>query len=179
MACWQRGYSDAKVAARVNRRLALQGAPADWTKRRVQLWRHRQGLAPHPCRGAELLQALETRRRVYALRRGFEHLLPGPRERHVSRNDRVITQVKGYNLRPREIDVLCLLRDMGPLTRLQMQRLLGLRSKPHAGNVDTFRRLCVLGLVAVRPRRQRGARRVYVYSLTPAALPPDKGGIGG
>jgi hypothetical protein len=117
------------------------GAPLPWTPRQVRHWmmyrgrRPREGQPrrkprpPHPDeRGCDP-------RRKYASERGWLHLLPTWQEG--------AGWVGGVELSRRDVDVLCALRDGGPMTRAQLADVLGLEG--HKRRFQSRRGRCVLG----------------------------------
>jgi hypothetical protein len=123
-----------------------------FTRQRVLRWRLRgvDRLGPLP------LPAVA--RRVHQMLCGWTHLLPGEwRYPCIGRTDGVV-------LRPREADVLSLLRDHGPQTPAQLAGRLGVRRLLDARRRSRLARLLALGLVVrLAPR---------LYALSERALPP-------
>jgi hypothetical protein len=145
--------------------LAAEVTPPDlprWTARQVCYHRHRLGLAARSDGLREGRAELDHRRRRYQCDCGWGHLLPGPRARSGRR-------AAGVCLRRREVDVLSLLRDRGPMTRRALCALMGLRRLMARGR-SMFARLVRLGLVRV----QRETGMTLVFALGEAARCPHE-----
>jgi hypothetical protein len=192
---WRRGWSARRIAAALSdlsakgcRDWLAAGADPDrlddfsepggshlpWTPRQVRHWmmyrgrRRREGQPrrhprpPHPDE-----RGCDPRRR-YASERGWLHALPAWEEG--------AGWVGGVELSRRDVDVLCCLRDSGPLTRGQIADLLQL----HGGRRRLRNRhgRCVLGrlrragLVAVISHCGGRWNNRAVYALQGEARPP-------
>lgn len=149
--------------------LAAEGTPPDvprWNARQVCYHRHRLGLAARSDGLREARAELEHRRRRYQSDRGWGHLLPCAGARRGQR-------AAGLCLRRREVDLLCLLRDRGPMTRRSLFALMGVPRLMARGR-STLARLVRLGLVGT----ERGSGMSAVFALVEAARCPLEAGVG-
>jgi hypothetical protein len=142
---------------------ALDDAPdgPPWTTRQVWYHRHRLGLAARTDGRAAARAELAYRRRRHQADSGWGHLLPS-----------ADASSAGVCLRRREVDVLCLLRDAGPMTRRGLCDRMGVR-RLRAGGRSVLARLLTLGLV----RHECEAGLPAVFALGEAAdCPADPAG---
>lgn len=138
------GYSDARIADRLNDELADRLAsqeddPRDASQARLELDAHgwwtvrqiryrRQQLAVTRTNRLKIIDGIsgvaecrEISHRVYAARHGWGHLIDGF-------NDKKKLHVAGFFLRPQQVDILDALADHGALTSYQIaEHLLALR----------------------------------------------------
>jgi hypothetical protein len=142
------GWRDGRIAAELTRRLGRR------VSRHQVLYRRRLDA------GEPLSLCRAARHALYQARHGWLFLLPsylGPGR----------GWGPGHALRPREVDILCLLRDRGPQTARQLAFALGLsQNRPLVSGHHSFLvGLCRSGLVGA----QGGPPRPFVYDLTEAA----------
>ena len=132
----------------------VHGSGQHWTTRQVRYWRRRLGLEACP-RNHEV-GTLPTLRRIAANRyqtdRQWVHLL-----------------TMGLELRRREVDIISLLRDRGPMTRRELCRARGVvdLGAGRAGARRPLARLQIAGLV----RCSWEGRGEAIYRLTDRARP--------
>lgn len=187
---WALGLTDARIAdllsglsADAIRRLKSEGWTVEraedlaaecnhldtlppWTARSVMHHRQRLGLAARSDGLAAARAERAYRRRRYQSDHGWGHLLP-------SADARGKTRAAGFTLRRRDVEVLCLLRDRGPLTRGELYALMGVRRlRGRAGS--TLARLVRAGLVCT----QREGSGPLVFALGKAARCPSDPGSG-
>jgi hypothetical protein len=159
-------------AKRIESRRRVEGGGSEWTRRQVRYYRRALGLSArhyrHEC--GTLADARACRHRQHQRLRGWSHLLP-------AYNDAVKQWEGGHELRPREADVLALLRDHGPLTTYQMATHLLATPCRHrcllSRGVSLPRRLARRGLVRVVGVKRVGLRKYSVYALAEGVLPPE------
>src|SRR5262245_15761268 len=130
-------------------------APPAWTPRQVRHHRRREKLRSRHKGPAAAQAELAYRRRRFQSAAGWGHLLPSADGK------------TGLLLRRREIEVLNLLRDRGPLTREALYGLMRVE-RLHARGRSLLARLARAGLVC--PRREAG--RGLVFRLGKAARCP-------
>lgn len=150
------GHSDRQVAAALSARLGRAV-----TKKHVAHWRWQLYPAKH--RRERDFQRRRSEAALYQLQAGWGHLLP-----HELRwPERGFGP--GHRLRPRECDILSVLRDHGSQTARQLLQRLGRRSLQN-GPAHLLAGLCRQGLVELRgyitvaPHRHEA-----VYALADAA----------
>jgi hypothetical protein len=141
------GLHDGAIAEQ----LRSLGYGRGWTRRKVCYWRRdRLGLQRNAPAGSRHYQrhALYCRWRVYQTAAGFAHLLPEVEQEEANPRRPYLTD-RSPPLKPRDVDLLVLLRDNGPLTARRLALLMGLAS--HAdltgGGSQRLTRLVRLGLV--------------------------------
>jgi hypothetical protein len=142
------GLSDRVIA----RELSRLYAPDVFTHEMVRYYRHEDDrLAQEGECVPRQSNTLNHRRAVHQMLKGFGHLLP-------------------LTLRPRESDILALLKEHGPLTRHEIRRALGVNAL-RTGRQHWMRRLLQLGLVQHAGMRGNGRVRWHLFRIAPTALP--------
>jgi hypothetical protein len=152
---------DGRVAAELSRRY---GRP--FTRRQIFYWRDLMrrldsdadmavGGLPDPSKVVSASTRQDQERKLYQIRAGWGHLLP-------------------ITLRPRECDILSLLRDHGPLTRRRLADLCGCsrrsRSSLYVSRHDRLAGLVDKGLLEVVAWLYHKGPDVPVYALTAPVL---------
>jgi hypothetical protein len=123
---WSEGLHDGAIAEQ----LRALGYGRGWTRRKVCYWRRdRLGLARNAPAGSRHYQrhALYCRWRVYQTAAGFAHLLPEVEQEEANPRRPYLTD-RSPPLKPRDVDLLVLLRDHGPLTARRLALLMCLAS---------------------------------------------------
>lgn len=139
--------------------LAGERSGSPWTPRQVLHHRHRLGMAARTDGLDAARAALAYLRRRYQADAGWGHLLPSADDPGA-----------GIVLRRREVQLLCLLRDGGTMTRGQLHDRMGVRHLMARGR-SLLARLVRVSLV--RPQREAGGP--LVFTLGKAAGWPARG----
>jgi hypothetical protein len=188
---WHRGYGDARIAEllsclstrailalehdrrwdwRTVETMLIPGSGGRWTCRQVEYHRARMGLPGNRVRpelqSAAVARVIRWRR--YQTQAGWNHLLPKYDERGREWEPEMI-------LRPRECDILSLLRDNGPMTRPEIGKSLGLSEKRDnlkSGSWHYLERLCCFGLVSLAGLVVRGCVILKRYALGEGVTKP-------
>lgn len=149
------------------RELSRRHPPPAFTPRQVRYWRWRLLALDDPLDTPTLAELAALRVTLYQAKKGWLHLLPREQRRDRDGHNGF---GPGFYLRPREVDILCLLRDVGPLSALQLARLLRLSAPtPRRASASWLDGLCAAGLIAPKDPPRRPA----VYALTREALLAD------
>lgn len=163
------GWSDRRIARRL---VTLTGQP--WTARQVRYWRQVEGIQHASAWKNELKDPVEMhgfRRRVYASRRGWNHLLTDAGGDH------------RLDPTPRQVDILTILAEYGPCTAREIILHLRIPIKrcrhPLKASHNTHTAILIQRGWVVRAGRKevRGGVHHVLFTLAPGIerhLPSDR-----